>query len=692
MAEDAREEDYQHPELRNVALDLTEEERGEIAGEGLEGLRSDDESRSEWLSMHADWLRLFFQKDRPKNPPWEGASTEAIPILAEACNQFHARAYQAMFPSRRIIRAIPTGKTDAHSRDRAERVETHMSWQLLVRNKNYKRDKDRLLLGVPLHGSAFTKTYYCPIRERNITDNVRAVDLVVPYGTGPRNIEDIERKTHIVYTPINRAKILHNKGFFMEEPVPFEPSYKQGEKTEVDQAHDEAQGVQETNYHSSAYARILEQHTFLDLDEDGIPEPYIAWIDGTSEKLLRLSVRYDTDENGEPTDDKEPVECFTHYPFIENPDGFYGLGFGHLIGMPNEAVNKLLRQTIDAATLANVGNHSGFVSNALGVQGGELQMQLGKFLKIPGSTEDINRAIFQFKFPGPSNVNGQVIELLMKRSDRLATVTEAITGQTEKVMQPTTIMALIDQSLQIFSTVYERILTAWGDELEKHYRLNRKHMDPEEYFAVLDVTGAIKEGHAAREDYEEDHQIQPIADPKQTTQRQKLAKAEAEWAFAIGNPLILNSPQHFYNASKRYLMAIEAEGIDEILPEPQGEMIRVDDPVQENVGALSPIPMVPPAFPDQDHVMHIKAHTALLQDPEYGAHMTDLGRQRLEEHINVHAALMYGQVETTENAGIPGMEAAPGNGALPEEAEGSLPAELAGGGNLGPGQPPEGSV
>ena len=171
--------EYIHPEQRNLADNLDEETRKEIADHVCDSYQWDNESRTEWLAMHAKWLRIYYQKDAPKDGPWEGSSDESLPLLAEGCTQFHSRAYRAMFPSRDIVKAIPTGKIDSKSVERAERVAKHMSWQLMVKADNYKKNKDRLLLSLPLHGSVFTKTYFDPT-VGNVTENVRASDLVIP--------------------------------------------------------------------------------------------------------------------------------------------------------------------------------------------------------------------------------------------------------------------------------------------------------------------------------------------------------------------------------------------------------------------------------------------------------------------------------------------------------------------------------
>ena len=630
--------DYLHPEVRNLASNLDEDELKKIGAQVIEEYRADEDSRHEWMSQHASWLKLYYQKDAPVNPPWEGSSDESLPLLAEGCTQFSARAYQAMFPSRGFLKAIPVGKEDPNSTERAKRVSAHMAWQLLVKDRFYKRNKDRLLQGLPLHGSVFTKTFYDPVLKRNVVKNVRAVDLVLPHGVGPRDLEDIERKTEIIRMSVNKTKILKSKGFFIAEGVP--ASFDEANK--LDQAHASIHGLQDSGGDLNKPCIILEQHRLLDLDDDGIAEPYIVFVDKESQKVLRISIRYETDELGTPVNDKEPVEYYTHYPYMENPDGIYGLGLGHLISQLNRAVNKLLRQHIDAGTLANVGNQSGIISQQVaGVAGGELRMHLGKFIKVPGTTDDLSKGIFQFKFPGPTPANMQALQLIAARSDRLATVTEAITGQTEKVMQPTTILALIEQSLQIFSTVYERVITSWGDELKKIYDLNYKHMDPKEYFSVLDSDGTYRGMNAARQDYAPDLQIIPIVDPKMATEQQRLSKSQAEWQFLSQNPLTMNSPPHFYNASRRYLEAIKSEAIDEVLPNPASQMMpRVDDPMVENSLVLSPVPGMPMAFIDQDHDAHLQVHMALLDDP--AAQMSLLGRKMLEDHIRAHYMMKSG--------------------------------------------------
>jgi chaperonin GroES len=407
-------------------------------------------------------------------------------------------------------------------------------------------------------------------------------------------------------------------------------------------------------------------------------------------------VRYDTDLQGDPLNDKEPVEYFTHYGFLPNSDGFYALGIGHLVGRINSAVNKLLRQTIDAGTLANM--KSGFIAEGLGVRKGELEMSMGKFVKVTNLGGRIADHIQEFQFSGPDQTIAAMIELLLRRGDRLATVTEALTGQMEKVQQPTAILALIEQGLEVFSAVYERLWESWSCELRKLYRLNSRYLSEKEYITVLDIDG-LERFEIRRKDYAEDLEVIPIADPRMTTDQARLTRATAEWQFLSANPLVMSSPTHFYNASRRYLEALETTGIEEILPRPP-EPGRIDDPQLENAGALMPTPVIPPVFPDQDHLAHMQAHEAFLRDPGYGPRIPPNGRAMLEMHIQKHLALLYGVTESMggfDGAGSGGyhpMAPESGDGMVPGAVGGEVPTSqtMAGGTANGGSMPTPGTV
>jgi len=219
---------------------------------------------------------------------------------------------------------------------------------------------------------------------------------MVPYNVGPMPIEDVERKTHIIRRSANDAKILKQSGYFIGNCE----AYEIDDADDYQEAENDFQGIRPAGKATSETVNILEQHKLLDLDGDGIKEPYIVTIDRQTKNVQRIQIRYDVNEVGQPSNNKQPIEYFKHYKFLENPDGFYGYGMGHIIGKLCSALNKMLRQTIDAATLANTG--TGFVDDKADIKGGEIETQLGKFVKISNFGERIADAFFQMQFPGPN--------------------------------------------------------------------------------------------------------------------------------------------------------------------------------------------------------------------------------------------------------------------------------------------------
>ncbi len=323
----------------------------------------------------------------------------------------------------------------------------------------------------------------------------------------------------------------------------------------------------------------------------------------------------------------------------------------------------MLRQGIDAGTLANT--NTGFISEQIGIRGGEIESQLGKFVKVNATAADLKNGMVTMDHKGPNPGLISLAEWVTKRADRLAMVTDALTGQTDKVQQPTTLLALVEQGLQQFSASLEGLVDSWSMELEKIYRLNRKYLNEVEYFAVLDTGQGPKDMAVGRADYADDLQVLPVADPKQAAEQQKMARAEAEWGFANANLLINPAlgmeigmqvdPIYYYEASKRFLEALEIVGIEKLLPNPQEQMAKQQSiqeqqeaakgPIpaeQENMFALMPKPQVPPVRPEDNHEEHYAKHMDFLNDPDFGTRMTPEGEQQMKDHTQMHVAMMYG--------------------------------------------------
>lgn len=597
-------------ELANLATSLEDKELTAIANEGYEAYQDDYDSCSEHRDKHSTYLELYHQTHKAANQPWSWSSDSSMPLITEAVNQFQSRGYKAFFPSRNFVQALPQETLSPQALQAAERVGKYLSYMLTVEDRGYRQDKNSMFQAAALHGCDFSKVFYNPLKGRVCVERVRACDLIVPYHAGPCRIDDLERKTQVIMMSLNKAARLVKNGFFSKMPDPYRDDGNDAEQKTLD----EIQGIQSgNNYNKPLYCKILEQHTYIDIDGDGLAEPYILSIDATSKRLLRAVVRYEVDEQGNALEDKEPIEYFTKFGFLPNADGFLDNGIGHLLGGLNISINRMLRQIEDAGTLANVGNMSGFISENLGVKKDAVSLDLGNFKSLPKTVSNIRDSIYQFQFPGANPSLVKTFEYLVQAGQRAGSVTDAVTGDIEKVLQPLSIMTLLESSLQLPTSVMEQMAVSFEDELNKIYRLQRKYMRESRQF----IDGS-NESMVMPEDFAESLRIVPILDPKNITRQQKIAKAQELYNFTMANPMLAQDSGAVREATNRMLIALDTEEIDKMLPAPP-EVQRIDSQDQENMYFMLPKEERPPfdVFEDQDH----KTHIAQLDDAISALHI-----------------------------------------------------------------------
>jgi hypothetical protein len=127
-------------------------------------------------------------------------------------------------------------------------------------------------------------------------------------------------------------------------------------------------------------------------------------------------------------------------------------------------------------------------------------------------------------FPGPSPVLFQLLGLVIEQVKEVASVKDILSGESVPANQPaTTTLALIDQGLKVFTSIYKRLHRSLKSEFKKIYRLNGLFLDPEVYFRFQDVPAQVLQA-----DYQAgDCDILPVTDPSVVAGPVKLIKAQA---------------------------------------------------------------------------------------------------------------------------------------------------------------------
>lgn len=494
----------------NIAEHLDEDRLTEIGNEVVTGYENDLATREHWDRCMDDWIKLAKQTVEQKSFPWSGASNVKYPLLSTAAMQFAARAYPSLVPSDgRVVKAKPIGKDPTGQKTQtAEAVSLYMSWQLMHDMKGWEEEMDKMLIMLPIVGTMFKKTYWDHMTEKNCSRVILPKNLVVNYWT--RSLEEAERVTEVIEMSPRKVKERQQSGVWLDEdlgdaPVP--------DTTDNPPARDE----------TTPYV-FLEQHSFLDLDDDGYREPYVIIVHKDSKKVMRITARFNEDsivltDEGEISYIK-PKHCFTKFGFVPNPDGgFYDIGFGVLLGPINESVNTLINQLIDAGSLNNM--QSGFIGKGLRLRMGETKFSLGEWKPVNSTGDDLRKQIVPLPTKEPSAVLFQLMNALITSGKELASVAEIFVGKMPGQNTPaTTTMASIEQGMKVFTAVYKRIYRALAEEFKKLYELNAEYLDPKTYVDVVDM-------EVGPEDFKEDqNNIFPGADPTAVSQTERLLKAQ----------------------------------------------------------------------------------------------------------------------------------------------------------------------
>lgn len=506
-------------EQTNIAEKLDEDKLRKIGSDCKAAFDEDIDSRKEWERNLEDWLKLAAQVRDEKSYPWPNASNVKYPLISTAAMQFSARAFPALVPGDgKIVKSRIFGKDPtAEKASKADRVSTYMNFQLTYDMPYWVDEMDKLLMSVSVFGLMFKKTFYNTLDKKVESKLIYPENFVVDYWT--RSLEEAERISEIVYLPPREVESKKKRGIFLDKdylkavPTENKPVFFNSTTNQVPPS------VEET-----APLLFIEQHCYLDLDDDGIVEPYVVTFHHKSGCIARITARFtDNDvimENGDIVAVR-PIQYYTKYGFIPNPDGsFYDLGFGCLLGPLNEAVNTLVNQLIDAGTINNL--QSGFIGKGLRMKMGDANFKPGEWKVVNSVGDDIRKQLVPLPSKEPSPVLFQLLGMLVTSGKELASVAEIFTGKLPGQNTPaTTTQETIEQGMKVFTAIYKRIYGALEKEFKKIYRLNKIYTNQKKYVAVLD-------DQIGPDDFnDESYDICPAADPTASTATEKLQKAMA---------------------------------------------------------------------------------------------------------------------------------------------------------------------
>lgn len=628
----------------NIAEYMDENALSLLANELVGLVDSDVDARKDWADTFVAGLDVLGFKYEERTDPWDGACGVFSTVLAEAAIRFQAETMSETFPAAGPVRTKILGEETPEKMEAAERVRADMNYELTERMVEYRPEHERMLYSLGLAGSAFKKVYYDPNLGRQISIYIPAEDVIVPYGAS--HIESAERVTHIMRKTKNELRKLQAAGFYRDVELGEPQSFH----TDIEQKKAEEGGFNLTDDDRYAIYEIHADLVLDDIDDDGddIAKPYVVTIDRGSNEVLAIRRNWNEDDML-----MLKRQHFVHYVYVPG-FGFYGLGLIHIIGGYARAGTSLIRQLVDAGTLANL--PGGLKTRGLRIKGDDSPIPPGEWKDVDVPSGSIRDNIMPLPYKEPSQTLLALLDRITNEGRRLGAISDLNVSDMSANAPVGTTLALLERTLKPMAAVQARVHYA----MKQEFKLLKSIMA--EYAAAEYGYNPARGDITAKADDYTMVDVIPVSDPNSSTMAQRVVQYQAALQMAQTAPQIYDLPQ----LHRQMIEVLGIKNAEKLIPL-EGDMTPTD-PVSENMAALVGKPMK--AFIYQDHQAHIASHMAFMQDPQV-AQMIGQNPQAqqimmsLQAHIAEHLGFQYRQ-QIEEKLGValpaPGQE-------MPEEIE-----------------------
>ena len=528
--------------FENLVDDIDQAELSRISHELMKGIHDDLDSRKEWIEDRAQGIKLLGLKieipglaGAADGAPVEGMSRVRHPLLLEAVLRFQANARSELLPTDGPVKIREdNNNSDDGSDELANDLENDLNHYLTSTAKEYYPDTDRMLLMLGFGGTSFKKVYFCPLRNRPVSESVDADDLIV--NNSATDLSNAKRVTHRIYMRPSTVKRMQILGVYrdvnLSQAKAFDPDAVQREKNAQ-------QGISAQNYNPEDRDReIYECYCELDIKgfehirkgrETGLEIPYRVTIDASSKEILSVVRNYDEDTKDLP----EARSNFVKYTFVPGM-GFYDIGLLHILGNTTNAVTAAWRELLDAGMYANF---PGFLYSDAGARQNTNIFRIppggGALIKTGG--QPIQDAVMPLPYKEPSQALMALVSDMAQTGARIGGTAEQAVGEGKQDAPVGTTIALIDQATKVLNAVHKRMHGAQSEEFallvrcfqenpDSFWQANRRparKWDQQTFLRALDQVDLV-----------------PQADPNTASQTQRLMKVMALKQIQSANPAL----------------------------------------------------------------------------------------------------------------------------------------------------------
>lgn len=526
--------------FRNLVDEIDESELTTIANELMRGIDDDLTSRKDWVEDRAQGIKLLGLKveipglqGATDGAPVEGMSKVRHPLLLEAVLRFQANARSEMLPTDGPVKVRNDANGSTIQQDTsANALEKDLNHYLTAVASEYYPDTDRMLLMLGFGGTSFKKVYFCPLRNRPVSESVDANDLIV--NNAATDLRNAKRITHKVMMRPSTVKRLQILGVYRDIDL---STPKPPEIDAVKRMQNDQQGIAQESFNPEDRDReIYECYCELDISGfehkykgkiSGLEIPYRVTIDVSTKEILSIVRNYDEE------DAELPIARvnFVKYTFVPGM-GFYDIGLLHILGNTTNAVTAAWREMLDAGMYANF---PGFLYADTGARQNTNIFRVppggGALVKTGGMP--INQAVMPLPYKEPSGALMNLVQNMVETGSRVGGTAELAVGEGRQDAPVGTTLAMIEQATKILNAVHKRMHAAQAEEFQLLRRCFKEH--PESFWQ--------QKGKLAYPWTEQtfiqalnDCELVPQADPNTASHTQRLMKIMALKQLQASNP------------------------------------------------------------------------------------------------------------------------------------------------------------
>jgi len=526
----------------NLVEDLDADELNRISSELLRGVRDDIESRKDWVEDRANGIKLLgLRVESPTlggaadGAPVEGMSRVRHPLLLEAVLRFQANARSELLPTDGPVKIRnDDNNADLGEDELANALENDMNHYLTVTASEYYPDTDRMLLMLGFGGTAFKKVYFCPLRNRPVSESVDATDLIVNNAT--TDLSNAKRITHRSMMRPSTVKRMQILGVYrdveLSTPLPQELDSEQRAKAAQQGISPDAANPDDRD------REIYEIYCELNLKGfehkhkrkvTGLEIPYRVTIDVSSTKVLSVARNYDENTKALP----EARRVFVKYQFIPG-FGFYDIGLLHVLGNTTAAVTAAWRELLDAGMFASF---PGFLMAKSGARQNTnvFRVPPGGGAVVDTGGQPIGNAVMPLPYKEPSTALMTLVQNMVETGQRVGGTAELQVGEGRADAPVGTTIALIDQAAKIQNSVHKRLHTSQAEEFQL---IAREFRDHPESFWQRNKTPARQWDQDTFTKALDNYELVPQADPNTSSQTQRAMKVVALKQLQAAQPTL----------------------------------------------------------------------------------------------------------------------------------------------------------